>query len=408
MRILIVTQYFWPETFRINDLCLGLKERGHEIVVLTGIPNYPTGKFYKGYSLFKPRIEYWNSIKIYRAALYPRRNGKGLNLALNYLSFPLFATFQILFIKEKFDKIFVFQLSPVISAIPALFAKLVYKAPIYFWIQDLWPMSLVDGGNIKNKSVISFFNALTKILYNQSYKILVQSNGFTDYIIKQGVNEDKICYFPNFAESLYQILSVPNIYTDKFPEGFNLIFAGNIGEAQSFKTLIATALIIKNTGIQINWMILGDGRMKKEIQKEIEVLNLNDTFYFLGSFPAEEMPLFFANADALIVSLKKSQIFSLTIPSKIQSYLACGKPIIGSLDGSGASIIEEALAGFTSPAENSNLLAEAIFKLYHSSLEERKQFGMNGRKYFEQEFERKILLDKLESILCENETKSHD
>ncbi|MDP1812051.1 MAG: glycosyltransferase family 4 protein [Sediminibacterium sp.] len=408
MRILIVTQYFWPESFRINDLCLGLKERGHEIVVLTGIPNYPKGKFYNGYNIFKKRVEDWNGIKIYRAILFPRRSGKGLSIALNYLSFPFFATFQMLFIKKKFDKIVVFQLSPVTSAIPAVFAKLIYKAPIYFWIQDLWPMSLVDGGGIKNKFVIAFFSKLTKVLYDQSYKILVQSKGFTDYINKQGVNVDKICYFPNSAESFYQILPIPNKYTNKFPEGFNLIFAGNIGEAQSFKTLIETAQIIKNTGIQINWIILGDGRMKNEIQKKIEILNLNDTFYFLGSFSANEMPLFFANADALIVSLKKSQIFSLTIPSKIQSYLACGKPIIGTLDGSGASIIEEALAGFTSPAENSILLAEAIFKLLHSSLEERKQFGMNGRKYFEQEFEREILLDKLESILYGDETIYHD
>lgn len=405
MRILIVTQYFWPETFRINDLCLGLKERGHEIVVLTGIPNYPKGKFYKGYNLFKNRIEYWNGIKIYRAILYPRRNGKGLNLALNYLSFPFFATFRILFIREKFDKIFVFQLSPVTSAIPAVFAKLIYKAPIYFWIQDLWPMSLVDGGNIKNKFIISFFTKLTKVLYDQSYKILVQSKGFIDYINKQGVNLDKICYFPNSAESFYQILTIPNLYTEKFPKGFNLIFAGNIGEAQNFKTLIETAAIIKNKGIQINWIIIGEGRMKMDIQRKIELLNLNDTFYFLGSYPADEMPLFFANANALIVSLKTSQIFSLTIPSKIQSYLACGKPIIGSLDGSGALIIEEALAGFTSPAGNSNLLAEAISKLYYSSLEEREQFGMNGRKYFEKEFEREILLDKLESILNENIAK---
>lgn len=405
MKILIVTQYFWPESFRINDLCLGLKERDHEIVVLTGIPNYPKGKFYNGYNIFKKRVEDWNGIKIYRAILFPRRNGKGLNLALNYLSFPFFATFQMLFIKKKFDKIVVFQLSPVTSAIPAVFAKLIYKAPIYFWIQDLWPMSLVDGGNIKNKFVISFFTKLTKVLYDQSYKILVQSKGFTDYINKQGVNLDKICYFPNSAESFYQVLTIPNLYTEKFPKGFNLIFAGNIGEAQNFKTLIEAAAIIKKKGIQINWIIIGEGRMKMDIQRKIELLNLNDTFYFLGSYPADEMPLFFANANALIVSLKTSQIFSLTIPSKIQSYLACGKPIIGSLDGSGASIIEEALAGFTSPAENSNLLVEAILKLYYSSFEEREQFGMNGRKYFEKEFEREILLDKLESILNGNIAK---
>ena len=397
MKILVVSQYFWPETFRINDLCIGLIERGHDVTVLTGIPNYPKGEFYSGYNIFKKRNEKWNGITIHRSILFPRKKSTAIDLAINYLSFPFFACFNLLFIKGKFDKIFVMQLSPVTSAIPAIVAKKMYKAPLYFWVQDLWPMSLVDAGNVKNKTIISFFDKLTRYLYKKSDNILIQSKGFANYIKAQGVEDNKLLYFPNSAESFYKSVEVPNKYSHLFPDGFNLLFAGNIGQAQSFKTLIEAAYKVKQLELNVNWIILGDGRMKEEATEKVAKLNLTNNFFFLGSFPATVMPEFFANADALIVSLKESEIFGLTIPSKIQSYLACAKPIIGSLNGTGSDIIQEAKAGFVAPAENASFLADIIVKMYHLPLSERNQMGENGKLYFEKEFEREILLDRLET-----------
>lgn len=400
MRILIVTQYFWPENFKINSLSLELKERGHEVIVLTGLPNYPNGKISKGYSFWRNNSEWWNGIKIYRSKLIPRFSGKGINLIINYLSFVFFASIKVIIdLKIKPDIIFVYEPSPITVGIPAIVAKKKFKGvPIYFWVQDLWPDSLKDAGAVKSKIILDLVDKLTRYIYGQSKLLLVQSNAFTGFISKQGVSIDKIEYFPNPTERFYKVSPIKQEYSKLFPKGFNLIFAGNIGEAQSFDTLIDAALVLKELQYPIYWNIFGDGRAKNHYLKKVIELELNEYFIFHGSFNSEEMPYCFACADSLIVSLKKSKIFSLTIPAKVQSYLACGKPIIGSIDGEGANIIIESGAGFVSPSENSEMLVSNIIKLYNLSSLERAMMGEKGRAYFEKEFHSDLLVKKLESI----------
>lgn len=399
MRILIVTQYFWPENFKINDIALALKERGHEVLILTGKPNYPNGKFSKGYTFFNKRIEFWNGIKIYRSPIIPRGKGKGIQLFVNYISFSIFASIKLLFIKNKFDKIFVYEPSPITVGIPGIVAKYKFKAPLYFWVQDLWPESISAAGGIKNKSVIDVLDWLTRFIYKHSKKVLVQSKAFIPYILNQNTEKDKIVYYPNSTENYYKELSTDQELLKTLPKGIKLMFAGNIGEAQSFDTLLKAASILKKELIDVKWIILGDGRMKGYVNQKIKELNLGDNFYLLGAFPSTEMPKYFSCADALVVSLKKDPIFALTIPSKIQSYLACGKPIITSLDGEGSKIIEEANAGFTCPSEDCEGLVANIKKFLTLSYEEQKILGQNGRVYFNIEFEREILVERLEKIL---------
>ena len=161
MRILIVTQYFWPENFKINDIALGLKGKGHEVEIITGKPNYPSGHFNAGYTFWNKRYELWNGIRINRSAVIPRGKGKGMQLLLNYISFAVFGSFRILFIHNKFDKIIVFEPSPITVGIPAIIAKYKFKAPIYFWVQDLWPASISAASTINNKYIINFFNWIT-------------------------------------------------------------------------------------------------------------------------------------------------------------------------------------------------------------------------------------------------------
>ncbi len=398
MRILIVTQYFWPENFKINDLALGLKEKGHEVTVLTAIPNYPKGKFYENYSFWKNNDEEWNGIKIYRSKILSRRTG-GLKLMVNYMSFMFFCSIKVFSIKEKFDKIFVYQPSPITVGFPAIVASKKMKIPFYFWVQDLWPESLAAAGGIKNKYLISFFNKLTKIVYNNAKYILIQSKGFTEYIENQGEYSNKIIYYPNTAESFYKPIKQDLALSKNIPKGFNLIFAGNLGEAQGISTLIKAAEIVKNQGIEINWIFLGDGRQKEFYISEIKNKNLEENFFFLGSHPAEMMPKYFAFADALIVSLKKNKIFSLTIPSKIQSYLASGKPILGSLEGEGAKIILESNAGFVSNPENAEMFAQNLIEFYKLPEESKKEMTDNAIVYFKKEFEREMLIDRLLEIL---------
>jgi glycosyltransferase involved in cell wall biosynthesis len=398
LKILIITQYFYPENFRINDVCLGLKERGHEVVVLTGKPNYPNGIYFNGYGWFKKSKENWKDIKIFRSNLFLRGNGNRIRLMLNYFSFAFFASLKIFTINGQFDKIFIFAPSPITVGIPGIFAKYKFNASMYFWVQDLWPESISAAGGTKNKVILSILNWLTIYIYKHSDKVLVQSNAFIPYILNQKVELSKLVYYPNSTENYYTELDPDEQLLKTLPSGFKLMFAGNIGESQSFETLLNAALILKNQGIKIHWIILGDGRGKELVKKKINDLKLLDCFHLLGSFPSSDMPNFFSCADALLVSLKKDPIFALTIPSKIQSYLACGKAILTCLDGEGSRIIEEAKAGFTSPSEDPIALAEIIKKFLNLSIEERRVLGKNARNYFNNQFEREFLFDKLENI----------
>ena len=397
MNILVVSQYFYPENFKINDLIFSLKKRGHQIIVLTGKPNYSKTHFFEGYGWKSDDFETINDIPVYRANLFSRRNGGAFRLFLNYISFALLAPLKVRKIKGSFDAIFVYQTSPVTVGIPAIFAKKLFKTPIYFWVQDLWPESLTAAGGINNKLVLGFFNSLTKWIYNQSKKVLIQSEGFREYILNQGIPNDKIIFYPNPTEDFYKPLQKVKEYQEFFQNEFlNIVFAGNIGEAQSFKTIIEAINNIKELPVKL--IILGDGRYKNIALSLIKEKGLESHFNFLGSFPPTEMPKFFSHADALLVSLKKEKIFSLTIPAKIQSYLACGKPIIASIDGEGAKIVNDAKCGVTSPAEDSLALSKKIKELMALDKSKRSEMGNNGRAYYEKEFDRNNLLEKLEGI----------
>lgn len=397
MRILVISQYFWPENFKINDLVLGLKERGHEVSVLTGLPNYPSGNFFEGYNSTSSD-EVWEGIKVYRSKLIPRGNG-GVKLFLNYISFVVYGWLKVNQIKGSFDKIFVYEPSPITVGLPAIHASKKFKAPYYFWVQDLWPESLTAAGGIKNPLILSFFDKITRLIYKKAEKVLVQSEGFKDYILKQGVPQDKLIFYPNSTEAFYKEKQSSLDYEKLLPEGFKIIFAGNLGKSQSLDTLISAAQIVKNKGLHVNWVFLGEGRYRDTFEKIIEEKGVKENVFLLGAFPSTEMPNFFACADALIASLKNEKIFDLTIPAKIQSYMACGRPLLVSMNGEGAKIVEKAKCGFSSSAENAVELAENVEKLYKLSTEQRKELGDNGVRFFNENFEREMLLNKLISIL---------
>ncbi len=397
MRILVISQYFFPENFRINDLCIGLQSRGHDISVLTGKPNYPSGKFYEGYTFLNKSKEQYNGITVYRSSLIPRGSASGFSLFINYISFVIFASLRLISINGKFDKIFVYAPSPITVGYVGILASIFFKAKSFLWVHDLWPESVKDAGGINNKFTLGLINFMTKSIYYFYTNILVQSPYFTDYIVKQGVKSDKITYYPYYAEAFYKPVDINQKINSLFPKGLNIIFAGNIGVAQSFDTIIEAVKIANLEVNNLNIIVLGEGRDKSRIENKIKDNDLNN-FHFLGSYPPEDMPAFFASADALLVTLKKSKIFSSTIPGKLQSYLACGKPVIASLDGIGAKIINDSNCGLVSKSEDFHGLAESIITFSKLNNSERKFFGDNGRKYFEKEFEREKLLSKLINI----------
>ena len=397
----MVTQYFWPENFRINDLVLGLKERGHEVKVLTGVPNYPGGRFFTGYNFFGPLFETYEDIPVFRVPLIPRLNGSRIRLVLNYISFVFFACLLGPFRRlGSIDLIFIYEPSPITVCLPALLLKKLKSAPIMFWMQDLWPESLTATGAVHSAAILKLVELLVRYVYKWCDRILAQSKAFIPSIIALGANRKKVIYYPNSAETLYQPLNVESDAPERemLPNGFRVTFAGNIGAAQDFGTILDAAERLKDHK-DIHFVILGDGRKFQWVQEQVRARDLEKTLHLLGRYPAEAMPRYFALSDALLVTLRKEPIFALTIPSKVQSYLACAKPIVAALDGEGSRVVEEAGAGVTCPAESPVDLANSILKLYNIPKKDREKMGKKGRAYFENNFEREMLLDRLEHLM---------
>ncbi len=397
MRILIVSQYFWPEPFRINDLALGLKERGHEVTVLTGVPNYPEGRIYPGYGLFSSKDTY-AGIPIIRVPLLPRGRSKGMRLIANYISFFVMASvLGLLRTRGKFDGVFAFEPSPITVGIPAILLKWRHRAPLLFWVLDLWPDTLTATGAVRSPWVLQQVDRLVRWVYRHSDRVLTQSRGFIPFVQNQDVPLEKICYFPSWAEDVFRPVQLPADAPERqeMPPGFRIVFAGNIGVSQSFGTILDAAERTRHIP-EIQWVILGDGRERAWVQQQVQSRRLERHVTLLGRRPMETMPRYFSLADALLVTLKREPIFALTIPAKVQDYLACGKPILASLDGEGAAIIQESQAGLVSPCEDGRALAEHAMQLYRAAAGERAEMGRRARRYYEENFERQRLLDRLE------------
>lgn len=397
MRILVISQYFFPENFRINDLVFSLKKRGHHIEVLTGKPNYPKGEYFDSYSWNGPSEEEIQDVKIYRSNLILRKKGGGVRLFLNYFSFVFFAFFKVFKIRGEFDKVFVYAPSPITVGFLGILAAKRFKCKSYLWVHDLWPESVRIAGGISNKVVLGLINIMTKKIYKYTDQILVQSPKFIDYIKKQNVKENKLIYFPYYAEDFYKVVKAKKSIKEQFPDGFNVLFAGNIGVAQSFDTIVGAFELLKE--YDINLIVLGEGRDKSRIIELLNQRGISNKFYFLGSHPPEKMPDYFACADALLITLKKADIFSFTIPGKLQSYLGCGKPIIGALDGIGKQIIMDSKSGFCSDAEDYKSLSDNLLLMMNTSPDKRIKMGKFGLDYFNIHFKKEKLLKELENIL---------
>ncbi len=400
MKILIISQYFWPENFIINDMARKLVERAHDVTVLTGIPNYPEGAYYNGYGpLSNVRQEYCG-IKIIRAPLVPRGDGGAIRLALNYASFAFCAgILGPLLCRGKYDLILVFEPSPITVALPAICLKYANPAPVALWVQDLWPESIAATEGLDSEWLMSTVGSLVKFIYRHCDLILVQSRAFINSIANMGIERDKIVYFPNSSADPIQnntaghAPDMPDI-----PEGFRVMFAGNVGAAQDFATILGAAEKLKEH-TEIHWVVVGNGRLFPWVQAEVRKRGLSRTFHLMGRHPVESMPHFFAIADSMLVTLKRNRIFSLTIPSKVQSYLAGGKPIIAALDGEGAQVIREAGAGLICQAEDSGALARIVLEMSKMSESERTVMGGSGRAYYEANFDQEMLLDRFEHLM---------
>jgi glycosyltransferase involved in cell wall biosynthesis len=403
MRLLIISQYFCPENFRINDVAQELVRRGHHVTVLCGTPNYPSGRIFDGYGWFRRTRENWNGVDIVRVPIVPRGQGSRWGLAANYLSYALVASlFGPIRCRGPYDAIFMFQMSPATMGVAAVVMKFFRRAPILYWVQDLWPESLIAAGAVSARWLLWPIDMLVRALYRASAFVLIQSRSFRNHVESRGVSPERVRYLPNTAEACYTPLprEAAHPALADVPDGFRVMFAGNLGSVQDLPTVLSAAERTRHRG-DIHWVIVGDGSLRRWMASEIERRGLSDTVHLLGRFPVEDMPRLFAGADALLVTLRRDPILGLTIPSKVQSYLATGKPIVGALDGEGAAVIAEAGAGMCAPAEDAEALASQVLALRDLDVGVRAELGRRGREYFLANFRSDMLIDRLESCCAE-------
>jgi glycosyltransferase involved in cell wall biosynthesis len=385
MRVLVLSQHFWPESFRINQVVKSLTEAGCSVTVLTGQPNYPQGRVFTGYSAWSLRKEkHADGYLICRVPLLPRGRASAMRLSANYASFVLSAAvFGPWLLREvQFDVIFVYAPSPILQAIPAVLLKWLKKARLVTWVQDLWPESIESTGYIRNPHVLKVVEHVVRWIYRHNDLLLGQSRSFVTSI-GELAGGTRVEYFPNPGEA-----SLTNDATSepalRLQCGFNVVFAGNLGTVQALDTVLAAAELLR-ADERIRFVLVGSGSRSAWLQNEVAQRGLTNV-QLPGRFPAEEIPAILEQASALLVSLMRSPIMSQTIPAKVQAYLAAGRPIIAALDGEGAKLVTEAKAGLSVPAEDAAALADAVRTLVSMGDDERLRMGNAGTRFYQEHF----------------------
>ncbi|WP_114652019.1 glycosyltransferase family 4 protein [Polynucleobacter necessarius] len=396
MRILVVTQYFWPENFRINDLVSEFCCLDHEVTVLTGRPNYPSGVVFPAFRLNPSAYAKFEGANVIRVPVISRGKG-GLRLVLNYVGFVMSATVLGVWRLrgQKFDVIFVFEPSPITVGLPAILLSYIMSAPLVFWVLDLWPETLEAIGVVRSRYILKAIGRLVTFIYNRCDLILAQSKSFIPQIRRYCKKEIKVEYFPSWSDATFNFSIVDLAKEVPAKKGvFSVMFAGNIGDAQDFPAILDAAEVLKrNKGIR--WLIVGEGRVSEWVKSEVSRRGLEHCVLFFGSHPIDRMPSFYKHADALLMSLRAESIFSMTIPGKLQSYLAAGIPVLAMLNGEGAEIIRRSGAGIATPAGDGLALSSAIMQMANMNTEDRLKMGRAGLALSEYEFNRGTLISKL-------------
>ena len=399
MKVLVISQYFWPESFRINELVTTMVSHGIDVDVLTGKPNYPEGSVFQEYRSYGCQLEKWDGASIFRVPIVPRGKKGAIRLAVNYFSFIFSASFFGTFLlrKERPDVIFVYAVSPLLQALPALFIAWIKLTPVVVYVQDLWPESLEATGYIRSKFIIGLVEILVKFIYQYSDLILISSRPFKKSIESFSPSAE-IVYFPNSVDPSFcdpESGSRPEV--PSLNQGFCVVFAGNVGAAQAVHVITEAANYLKAYS-DIRIVVIGSGSKIEWMRSKIASDDLKNVF-LAGRFPVVAMPYVLSRASVLLVSLTDHPIFAATVPNKIQAYMAVGRPIIASMNGEGAQLVQEANAGLAVPAENGKALAEAILKLYSMPTADREKLGANAQAYYRQHFNHEKLVIELISHL---------
>lgn len=394
MNILVVGQHFYPEQFRINDICFSLVARGHNVTMLTGLPNYPEGKIYDGYSHGQNRDEYINGVHVVRCSLIGR--GKNiLQFGLNYLWFAISGKIKAEQLKGNFDIILSYQTSPVSMVEPAIVAKNKFKIPLIIDCLDQWPISVTAGPISETSLLYKVLYKYSVSIYSKADLITITSKSFETYFNSVlNLTKDKygLKYWPQYAENVYS-------ETKKHKNGiYDVLYAGNIGPAADVETIVKAAINLKDNK-NIFFHIVGDG-MNKENCEKIATENQLKNIKFYGSYPVEKMRDFYTLADALLITMKDNKVVNYTLPAKMQSYMLSGKPIIGAINGETNRVIKEANCGYCTNSGEDKILADLIMKASKDE-DDCTGLGNNGKRYYQEHFDKDKLLDELEKMMKE-------
>lgn len=396
MKILVVCQFYYPEQFRINDICETLAKLGNDVTVLTGLPNYPNGIVPREYKFFRKRKEKVKNVNIIRCFEIGRRKGT-LWRILNYISFTFSASVKALFLKKDFDTIFVYQLSPITMAIPAIIYKKKCKnKKLHLYCLDLWPESLLVDNFSKDSKIYKIIYKLSKWVYQKCDSITVTSRGFIDYFKNELNIEKEIRYLPQYCEENFYFQNINN--SEKEEKNINLVFTGNIGKAQSVETIIKAVDKLNDDNVYVH--IIGDGSLLEKCKELTQKLNLKNIIFY-GRKPIEEMGKYYNMADAMLITLANEGVISKTIPGKLQSYMATGKPILGAIGGETNEIIKNAKCGYCTNAEDYSGLADIIKKFSNDSKEERRKMALNSYNYYKENFRKEKFIENLLKIIKE-------
>lgn len=398
MHILVVSQYFWPENFRINDLVTEFCNRGHEVTVLTGCPNYPAGQVFPEFIKNPECYNRFGLADVIRVPMVSRGSGS-IRLILNYVSFAASATFYGAWCLrgKPFDLIFVFEPSPITVGLPAVFLRYIKRTPLAFWVLDLWPETLEAVGVVQSKLLLKVVGHLVSFIYDRCDLILAQSRSFIPQIRRYCSANKVVEYFPSWSDAEFDFATIEMAKEVPGGEGqVNIMFAGNIGDAQDFPAILDAAELLKDDK-RIRWLIVGDGRAAAWVKAEVAHRGLSHCFLMLGRYPIDRMPSFYKHAEVLLVSLKDEPIFAMTIPGKLQSYLAAGLPILAMLNGEGAEIIRRSGAGLSCPAGDGRALAASVLELVSMDVNQRQEMGERGKAISKKEFDRDLLISRLMS-----------
>lgn len=399
MKILVICQHYWPEPFRVTEICESLAARGHEVTALVGLPNYPSGVVPPEYRLFRRRREERSGVHIRRCFEIGRRNTK-LGLAVNYCSYMVSASVKALFLRRDFDVVYAYSTSPVLMSLPAALLRCVSRKKLMIYVLDIWPACLAAMNVYEGSALYAFMKRVSRWVYKKADSLVYSSNRFQGYLREvHGITVPDEDYLPQFADSLFDTLPAapPSPY-------INLVFAGNIGKVQGVETLIQAAALLRE--LPVRWHILGDGSAYAACEALVRQNSLAGVVTLYGRRPLEDMPAFYAMADAMLVSMKNDISVNDTLPGKVQSYMAAGKPILGSIAGETPLILAEAGCGLCAPPDDAASFAETVRQFI--ARPDRAEMGRNARTYYERHFTKQGHMDRLESMLVSLAGGAHE